>query len=112
MPQENKPPRKLFHISESGQGAFLAWVQNPVDDGRSLRLEFLIKLYFARAEGGEVASSLLAAQQSLCEAWLVSELELFKNENSNHRRYSSLIHQFRAGQIQAMLAWLELCEKA
>jgi PadR family transcriptional regulator AphA len=72
-PQENKPPRKLFHLTDEGERTFLSWLQNPVKHGRSLRLEFLVKLYFARFEGGDMAARLLAAQREQCREWLAAE---------------------------------------
>ena len=110
-PQENKPPRKIFHLTDAGQAVFLAWVQSPVKHGRSLRLEFLVKLYFARLQGTAVAEQLLADQRALCHEWLVDEQEIVAVEVENGRRYSHLVHEFRAGQIQAMLNWLDLCEE-
>lgn len=112
VPQENKPPRKLFHLTDAGRQAFLAWVAQPVQHGRSLRLEFLVKLYFARQEGADVAARLLAAQRRQCRGWLAAEQEIVNEEMANGRRYNLLVHQFRSGQIQAMLDWLELCEEA
>src|SRR5262245_48213282 len=53
--QEARPPRKMFELTEAGRNAFLDWVQQPVAQGRKLRLDFLAKLYFARFEGVEVA---------------------------------------------------------
>lgn len=108
-PQENKPPRKIFHLTEEGQRAFLSWVKDPVQHGRSLRLEFLVKLYFARREGADVAARLLAAQRAQCHDWLAAEQEIVDEEV---RQYSRLVHQFRVGQIQAMLNWLDQCAEA
>jgi PadR family transcriptional regulator, regulatory protein AphA len=108
-PQQNKPPRKIFHLTEAGQEAFLAWLQTPVQHGRSLRLEFLVKLYFARLEGTAVAEKLLADQRALCHEWLATEQEIVAVEIANGRRYGRLVHQFRSGQLQAMLNWLDLC---
>lgn len=111
-PQENKPPRKIFHLTAAGERTFLSWVQSPVKHGRSLRLEFLVKLYFARRQGAAVAALLLAAQREQCHAWLVTEQEIITKEVTNDRQYSRLVHQFRLGQIQAMLNWLDHCEEA
>ncbi len=110
-PQENKPPRKLFHLTAAGKTAFLSWVQCPVANGRSLRLEFLVKLYFARHEGSEVAACLLAAQREQCQSWLAVEQEIVDTETSNGHEYGRLVHQFRLGQIQATLTWLDECEE-
>ncbi|MCL4265477.1 MAG: PadR family transcriptional regulator [Anaerolineae bacterium] len=109
-PQENKPPRKLFHLTDTGEAAFQSWRQSPVGHGRSLRLEFLVKLYFARLEGAEAITHLLAAQRAQCAEWLGNEQEIVAEEIGNGRRYGRLVHQFRLGQIQAMLTWLDQCE--
>jgi DNA-binding PadR family transcriptional regulator len=111
-PQENKPPRKLFHLTAEGETAFLTWIREPVRHGRSLRLEFLVKLYFARHEGPEVAAGLLAAQRERCLEWLAAEQEIINQAKGSGGRYSRLVHQFRLGQIQGMLNWLIDCEEA
>jgi PadR family transcriptional regulator, regulatory protein AphA len=109
-PQEGRPPRKVFQLTRAGEAAFVEWVESPVARGASLRLEFLVKLYFARREGAEVAASLLAAQRRLCRAWLANEQAQAEEERQNGRTYGFLVHRFRQGQIEAMLAWLDVCE--
>ena len=109
-PQDNKPPRKLFHLTAVGEAAFLAWVESPVANGRSLRLEFLVKLYFARREGTEVAARLLTAQRQQCQKWLTSQQEKVNKEMSSGQEYGRLVHQFRLSQIQTMLNWLDTCQ--
>ncbi len=110
-PQENKPPRKLFHLTETGAAAFGDWQKSPVRHGRSLRLEFLVKLYFARLDGAAATAHLLAAQRAQCAEWLANEQEIVAEERGNGRRYGRLVHQFRLGQIEAMLTWLDSCEQ-
>lgn len=107
--QENRPPRKVFQLTSTGQAAFLDWVQSPVAHGRSLRLEFLVKLYFARREGTDVASHLVAAQRARVQEWL-ADSERRTVRSPNDRAYSRLVAQFRQGQIEAMLTWLDHCE--
>lgn len=109
-PQENKPPRKLFHLTSAGETAFLTWVEQPVANGRSLRLEFLVKLYFARREGTAVAARLLAAQRTQCRDWLAAESETAQNAQAAGGAYGRLVSQFRLGQIEAMITWLDQCE--
>jgi hypothetical protein len=82
-------------------------VQSAVRHGRYLRLEFLVKLYFARREG--VAAQLLAAQRAQCQLWLHAEQA---KVDESEGEYGRLVHQFRLGQTQAMLAWLDDCEEA
>lgn len=109
-PQESKPPRKLYKLTTDGEKAFAAWVQSPVKHGRSLRLEFLVKLYFARRQGLKSAAQLLSAQRELCRDWAEAETEIIRQEREGGRRYSRLVHAFRLGQVEAMIAWLDQCE--
>jgi len=105
--QTSRPPRKLFHLTAAGEEAFAMWVRGSVTHGRHLRLEFLVKLYFARQEGTTVALQLLANQRAQCQLWLSAEQA--KVEESAGE-YGRLVHRFRLGQIQAMLAWLDDCQ--
>jgi len=107
--QENKPPRKVFHLTEKGEKAYLDWMQRPVENGRSLRLEFLLKLYFARQEGADFVAQLLAAQNEQCHIWMADVQKIINEEKAGDRQYSCLVHQFRLGQIQAMINWLDQC---
>jgi PadR family transcriptional regulator AphA len=108
--QENKPPRKVFHLTETGEDIYLAWLETPVNNGRSLRLEFLVKLYSARREGADFAARLLAAQKEQCQGWLAAEQQIVDEEKAGDRQYSLLVHQFRLGQIKAMIDWLDQCK--
>jgi DNA-binding PadR family transcriptional regulator len=105
--QVSRPPRKLFQLTADGEAVWGAWVQSAVRHGRYLRLEFLVKLYFARREG--VAAQLLAAQRAQCQLWLHAEQA---KVDESEGEYGRLVHQFRLGQTQAMLAWLDDCEEA
>lgn len=109
--QDARPPRKLFHLTDAGEQAFQNWLETPVSSGRALRLEFLVKLYFARQAGAGVAAALVAAQREECRRWLATERERVLEETESGRHYSRLVHQFRQGQIEAMLVWLEECEE-
>jgi PadR family transcriptional regulator AphA len=107
--QENKPPRKIFHLTKEGEKVFRTWVESPVRNGRSFRLDFLVKLYFARREGAVIAARLLSAQKEECHSWLTAEQKIVHEEKANGRPYSRMVHQFRLGQIEAMLSWLDQC---
>ncbi len=109
--QGSRPPRKLFQLTAEGEALFLRWIQAPVPHGRALRLEFLIKLYFARLEGEGAAARLLAAQRAQCREWLAVERQIIDDETVSGRRYGRLVHQFRAGQLEAMLSWIDSCQE-
>ncbi len=107
-PQGSRPPRKILHLTPSGQAAFARWLVAPVAHGRDFRLEFLAKLYFASLDDLVNATALLAGQQQACQAWL-AELEAQAAALSDARDYDWLVLQFRIGQIKAILVWLDTC---
>ncbi len=108
--QEARPPRKMFELTEAGHRAFLAWVQQPVIQGRKLRLDFLAKLYFAQIEGAEVATRLIEQQRIACRDWLRQQ-EAETEPLRRSQPYDWLVHRFRLGQIEAMLNWLDTCQE-
>src|SRR5215212_7473714 len=107
-PQGSRPPRKILHLTPSGQAAFAAWLITPVAHGRDFRLEFLAKLYFASQDDPASAAMLIAGQQQACREWLF-ELRAQADALSDARDYDWLVLQFRIGQIEAILAWLDIC---
>lgn len=102
--QGSRPPRKIYSLTEAGSRTFLEWVGSPVEHGREMRLNFMVKLYFARMEGEETVHRLVKAQRAMCVRWLdLVEVSSGKEPGS----FRNLIEEFRAGQIEAMLAWLD-----
>lgn len=108
--QDSRPPRRVFHLTAAGETAFLDWVQRPVEHGRSLRLEFLVKMYFARREGTAVAADLVISQREQVQTWL-DDLNRPSAHVISEHAYGRLVYRFRQGQIEAMLNWLTLCEE-
>ncbi|RME75743.1 MAG: PadR family transcriptional regulator [Chloroflexi bacterium] len=104
-PQDNYPPRKVFHLTDAGRAVFLVWVRQPAPHGRSMRLEFLTRLYFARRLGPDVVHGLLAAQQTACRQWLDNLHRQIAALPDPHS-FEALVYRFRQGQIEAMVDWL------
>lgn len=102
--QDPKPPRKIFSLTNAGQEALDQWLGSPVPHGRELRIEFLAKLYFARRRDHATALALIDAQKKLLHQWVQKHPAPPESET-----YRYLVHAFRAGQIQAMMEWLETC---
>lgn len=107
-PQGSRPPRKILHITVAGRHAFREWLVAPVQHGRDFRLEFLAKLYFASHDDPASATALLSAQQAACREWL-ADLRGKADAIEGVRTYDWLVIQFRIGQIEAILAWLDTC---
>ena len=108
--QGTRPPRKVFHLSEAGQSTFLTWVQDAVEHGRDIRLDFLVKFYFAQREGLELLLHLIEQQRLACQNWLWHQ-QTIATHLTGEQVYEGLVNQFRIGQIEAMLRWLDGCEE-
>jgi len=106
--QDSRPPRKILQLTESGEAAFARWLVAPMRHGRDFRLEFLAKLFFAAQEPMAVLVALLAAQRDACND-LIAQLRAWITVVSPERPYDRLVLQFRLGQIEATLAWLDTC---
>lgn len=106
-----RPPRKMLHLTPRGHEAFTRWLESPVEHGRDLRLEFLAKLYFATQAGTEAAALLITCQRRACREWL-ADLERQIDAVAPEQSFERLVLQFRAGQLEAILSWLDTCEGA
>jgi PadR family transcriptional regulator AphA len=111
QPQETRPPRKMYALTDSGRAAFLHWVNSPVARGRQMRVEFLAKLYFAYQYTPDAAHQLLEQQLDTCQRWL-AELQQQAPPNRETQPFAYAVHQFRLHQIESFLAWLTTCRQA
>jgi PadR family transcriptional regulator, regulatory protein AphA len=105
--QGARPPRKILHLTPDGHDAFGRWLQTPVAHGREFRQEFLAKLYFAQQDVPDTLAVLAERQRHTCQEWL-AELES-SAAMAEPRSYDWLVLQFRIGQVQAILDWLDTC---
>lgn len=106
--QGSRPPRKILQLTASGRKAFAEWLDTPVQHGRDFRLEFLAKLYFVSRQDSARALALIEAQQAACRSWL-ADLGSQIRPLGAERDYDWLVLQFRIGQIEAIVAWLDVC---
>ncbi len=102
-----RPPRRMYQLTQTGQAAYQDWLKSPVNVPHLMRQEFMAKLYFARLGEREAVRKLVISQRAACQQWL----NRMKAEKNRASEFNQLIYQYRIGQIEAMLAWLELCEK-
>jgi PadR family transcriptional regulator, regulatory protein AphA len=109
VPQDARPAKRLLHLTDQGRSAFNRWVEVPVAHGRELRIEFLAKLFWAQTAASDAAHRLIEAQRGLCVQWL-DELRS-DAELRNTQPYEWLVLQWRRGQVEATLAWLDTCER-
>ena len=109
QPQETRPARRVFQMTTAGQAAFQNWLTSAVPRPRQMRQEFQAKLYFARLASPEICLRLIYRQSLACQGWLQSYQRLLA-EIGDENAYAELLVQYRLGQIQAMLDWLDACQ--
>jgi DNA-binding PadR family transcriptional regulator len=107
-PQGSRAPRKFFKLTPLGEQVYHEWVRSPVAHGRDVRIEFLAKLFFARTHGPQAVAQLITDQRAVVEAQR-AELQAQAAELQASRPYDWLVLQFRSGQLEAILSWLDLC---
>lgn len=109
IPQEARPPKRLLRLTDTGRQAFNAWLSTPVEHGRDVRVEFLVKLFWAQQTSAVAIQNLLAAQRQVTHSLLANVAVEFP-EADTAQRYAKLVNEFRRGQLEAMLRWLDICE--
>ena len=107
-PSDAYPPRKILHLTPDGEAVFRSWLQTPVPQAHKMRQEFMAKLYFAARIDAPAATALIARQRQQCQAWLAIAQEHAASLTAE-QRFEWLLYQFRRGQIEAMLQWLDRC---
>jgi hypothetical protein len=100
-PQERRPSRKVFSLTPAGESAFTRWLTQPVRLPREMRLEFMLKLYFAGQEEPEVVALLIRRQQEVCARWLAAQADADAS-----RPYVRAVRRYRRGHIEAIRDWL------
>ncbi len=68
-----QPPRTVFSLTAGAAELFLAWVYRPVARIREVRLDFLLKLYFARRLSATKTHALIEAQLTICRDYLTRQ---------------------------------------
>lgn len=100
-PQAGRPPRKVFHLTEAGAAAFQAWLEQPVANPRDMRLEFMLKLYFALEGGGGEGARLVARQRAVCAGWLREQRVVGDGP------FARAVIAYRQAHIRAIADWLD-----
>ena len=119
-PQGTRPPRRVYRLTRAGRAELGRWLAEPVRHTREIRLEFLVKLYFARRLDPERAARLLAEQRETCrrlEESLAGQLARLDADQGaepterDARAFTRLVLELRLAQTRAAAAWLELAAR-
>lgn len=109
---EERTARRTVQVTEPGRHELRMWLTAPVAHTREIRLEFLVKLYFALQFEPALASRLVGEQQTSCLRFretLLAEVESEEQRDDRNGpfRFSRLVQQMRIAQTEAALTWLD-----
>ena len=118
QPQGPRPPRQIYGVTAEGRAELRRWLEEPVAHTREIRLEFLVKLFFAIQIDPERASRLVAEQHAVCEqlvaslAKQIATLEVQDHDgrtgaSAAGRAFPRLVLELRLEHTRAALAWLD-----
>ena len=108
-----RPPRQVYQLTPQGRDELHRWLGDPVGRTREIRLEFLVKLFFAQRLQPELARELVSHQRETLERNLISlkkqQQSMAAGGDADDRDRSFSIHvlELRAAQTEAALAWLD-----
>lgn len=109
--QAPRPPRQVCHLTSSGEAELRRWLTEPVVRTREIRLEFLVKLYFALhldpALARQLASEQRAVVGQLADS-LAQQLErLPAMDTADDATFRRLVIELRLDQTHAAANWLD-----
>ena len=109
--QEKLPPRQLLRITATGRQRFKEWLGTPSGSSvRSIRLEFITRLYFAQKLFPEMIQTMLEAQSVEINTAL-SRLELSQKNIPPQQTFNHLGLELRIQQLHSVRNWLIKCRK-
>lgn len=99
-----RPPRTVYSLSKHGERVLDAWMRTPVERLRQVRLDFLLKVYFARQRSEAAVRALVDAQIATCHRYL-ADLEAQASE-LGPESFAYLVTQSRTSAARSTLEWL------
>lgn len=97
------PDRRIFSITQVGKKTLKGWVVTPVEHGREMRQDFLVKLFICQTYFPSSLIALVNNQKETCLQWLNwQETQLLQE----HDKIMKLLANYRKMQIQSMIEWL------
>jgi DNA-binding PadR family transcriptional regulator len=108
-----RPPKQVYRLTESGREELERWLTSPVERTREIRLEFLVKLFFAQRVNPAMVINLITHQRETLQRNLASLSEqraamAAKNDVSEaDRAFTVKVLDLRASQTTSALEWLD-----
>ncbi|MFA7249733.1 MAG: PadR family transcriptional regulator [Dehalococcoidia bacterium] len=99
-----RPLRTTYALTPRGEASLLDWLRQPVPRLRQVRLDFLLKVYFARRRGVRVVRALVDAQIRVCHDYLARLEERAAQLSPDDFAY--LVVESRTTAARSTLDWL------
>lgn len=104
--QEKLPARQILHITASGRKRFFEWLETDISTtARSIRLEFLTRLYFANLYRPEILPQIYNSQLSEINS-KVEQLETLIEHLPPEQIYNRLSLDLRLQQMKLIETWM------
>ncbi len=104
--QEKLPARQLLRITQAGRQRFFEWLESGVGkNSRSIRLEFLTRLYFAQLHRPESIPQIYNAQSAEIES-TIARLEGMLEHLPPAQVFNRLSLDLRLQQMRLIQNWL------
>lgn len=105
--QKKLPPKQVLRITAAGRRRFNDWLESRVSrNARSIRLEFLTRLYFIRLYKPEKTRQIYDAQRAEVEIG-IRRLEDILDRVPPEQVFNRLSLDLRLRQMQLILTWLD-----
>ena len=102
--QRTRPARKMLQLTPAGRVAFRSWLSQPAHGLREFRVDFFLRLYFARTTGIVSPKHLLDQQIAASRV----ELDTLRTMRATSEdTFNRLTRSFRIQQLTTILKWLE-----
>jgi DNA-binding PadR family transcriptional regulator len=98
------PPRAVYAATGEGDAMFQRWLRQPVGRLREVRLDFMVKLYFALEEDAAQAADLVEQQIEACREY---EREVEEGiREADAASFDAIALESRATAARGTLQWL------
>ena len=104
--QEKLPARQVLYITERGRRRFFEWLELGIGTtARSIRLEFLTRLYFSRLHRPEDTAKIYQAQSTEIES-TIARLEILLAHLPPEQIFNRLSLDLRLRQMRLIQNWM------
>ena len=101
--QRNRPSKRVFAMTAEGKRVFLEWLNRPTQHVRTIRNEFLAKLFFFYHHSTEGAGRLVEAQLVMLRR---RKKDILREAAAEKDPYQKLVLGFKRTTLDNSIQWL------